>query len=116
MAIGMFLFAFTGVAQVVVNGVDLNNEVDIFELWAFKKPFNNKESLYMNFGQDKFRPHYYDHKTQRIFNADGEYFEKGEYMKLSKYLKSQGWQKTDERYESFGDAEGRVVTFEKIVE
>lgn len=111
----LIVFATTNtIAQVIVNGHDLNKEVEIFELWAFKKPFNNKESLFVNYDQDKFRSHYYDHKTQRIYDNKGEYFEKGEYLKLYKYLKSQGWQKIDERFEQFGDAEGRVITFEKI--
>jgi hypothetical protein len=107
------LFSFNSFAQITVNKVDISNEVDTFEVWAFKKPFSNKESLFVNYGQDKFRPHYYDHKTQRILNGSGEVFKKGSWLKLSSYLKKQGWIKTDERSETIGDITGRVVTFEK---
>jgi hypothetical protein len=102
-------------AQVTVNNVDLNTEVEMFEVWAFKKAFSTKESLFINYGQDKFRPHYYDHKTQRIFDDEGNYFKKGSWMKLYAYLKKQGWKKTDERKETIGEVKGRVITFERIV-
>ena len=97
----------------VVNGTDLNEEVDIFEVYAFKKPFSTKECFFADYGQKNFKLHFYDHKRQAIYNAEGEKFEKGEWLNLMKYLRSQGWKKTDERKEKLGDNEGRVVTFEK---
>ena len=99
--------------QIIVNGNDITKETETFEVWAFKKPFSQKEVYFANYGQDKFRPHYYDHKTQAIRNANGEKFEKGEWLQLLKYLKSQGFEKTDERQENIGDIIGRVITFEK---
>ncbi len=80
------------------------------------KPFSTKESYFVNFGQEKFRLHYYDHKTQAIFDADGGKFNKGEWLKLMQYLRAEGWKKTDERQEMLGNNEGRVVTFERISE
>jgi len=100
-------------SQVVVNGVDLNKEVEAFEVWAFKKPFSQKESLFINYGQDGFRSVNYDSKKQSVFNKDGVKFMKGEYLKLHLYLKDQGWIKTSERETSMGNNEGRVIMFEK---
>ena len=111
--IALFFCLFMN-AQIVVNGNDITKEVDAFEVWAFKKPFSQKESYFINYGQDKFRPHYYDHKTQAVLTADGEKFGKGEWLQLVKYLKEQGFEKTDERLENIGDVQGRVVTFERL--
>ena len=109
------LFFTTNVLSQKVNKTDISNETDLFELYIFKKPFSNKESYFVDFGQDKFRPHYYDHKTQAICNDSGKKFEKGTYIKLAKFLKSKGWAKTDERESSIGEVKGRVLTFEKKV-
>lgn len=103
-------------AQVVVKDTDLNEAVEMFELYAFKKPFSTKEVYFVNFGQDKFRLHFYDHKSQAIFDDKGEKFEKGEWLKLMNYLRAQGWKKTDERKESLGNNEGRVVQFERVIQ
>nr|WP_322623705.1 hypothetical protein [uncultured Flavobacterium sp.] len=109
-----FLFAaLQASAQVMVNGKDIATETETFEVWAFKKPFSNKESLFMNYGQDDFKPHYYDHKSQAISNKDGKKFEKGEWLQLTKYLLSQGFEEKSSRDASIGDAKGRVVTFVK---
>ena len=112
-ALLLFLVSHSVNAQIIVNNIDITNEVDTFEVWAFKKPLSNKESLFINFGQDKFRPHYYDHKTQRISKSDGFVFKKGSWLKLYSFLKKEGWVKFDERNETIGDIKGRVVTFEK---
>lgn len=99
------------VSAQTVNSVKIDTE--LMEVWAFIKPFNNAESYFMDYGQKKFRPHYYDHKTQRIFNNDGKYFEKGEWLALYSFLKEEGWKKTDERASKIGDIQGRVITFER---
>ncbi len=101
-------------AQVLVNNQDLNVAVEIFELYAFKKPFSTKECYFVNFGQDRFKLHFYDHKTQAVFDAEGKKFEKGEWLRMLNYLRVQGWRKADERTEKLGNNEGRVVTFERI--
>lgn len=103
-------------SQVIVHETDLNKEVEIFEVYAFKKPFNTKECYFADFGQKDFKLHFYDHKRQAIYTADGRKFEKGEWLNLLKYLRSQGWEKTDERKEKLGNNEGRVITFEKVSE
>lgn len=98
-------------------GQTVNNEkidVDTFEVWAFKKPFNNKESYFANYGQKKFRPHYYDHKTQIIKDNEGKAFDNGEWLSLISFLKNEGWVKSDERHETIGNLQGRVVTFERL--
>ena len=81
----------------IVKGKDISKETDFFELYAFKKPLSQKECFFIDYGQEKFRPHYYDHKTQAVYNDSGEKFEKGSYIPLIKYLKEKGWKKVDER-------------------
>lgn len=109
-----FLFLSTTLSfSQVVNKVSISKETDVLELYCFKKPFSQKESFFIDFGQDKFRPHYYDHKTQAVFDDSARKFKKGEYLKLYKYLKSKSWIKIDERDHEIGDVKGRVITFEK---
>ena len=112
----LFLLVFTALgasAQVVVNKKDINQEVKSFELYAFKKPFSTKESYFINYGQENFKIHYYDHKRQAVFNAEGEKFSKGSWLKLVEYLEAQGWEKTEERLENIGNNQGRVITFKR---
>ena len=108
-----FLIAITIKSQVMVNGIDLNKEVEAFEVWAVKKPFSQKESLFVNYGQDNFRQSNYDSKKQCILDKNGRKFMKGEYMKLYNYLKNQGWIKTSEVETSIGSQKGRIIMFEK---
>ena len=96
-----------------VNNKSISDETDVFELYAVAKPLSIKESFFVNYGQDKFRLHYYDHKTQAICDDTGKKFKKGDYLKIAKFLKLKGWKKTDEREVSIGDQKGRVVTFQK---
>lgn len=98
-------------AQVIVNKVDINTQTTTMEVWAVKKPFSDKESFFLDFGQDKFRPHYYDHKTQMISDKEGSKFEKGQWMQLLNYLQSQGWEMQSERPTTIGEQEGRIITF-----
>ena len=95
----------------IVNKEEVQSNT--MEVWAFVKPFNNQESYFADYGQKKFRPHYYDHKTQRIFDNDGNYFKKGDWISLYEFLKSEGWEKTGERPQSIGNIQGRVITFER---
>ena len=106
-------YGYSARAQVIVNKVDLNKAVDTFEVYAFKKPFSTKECFFANYGQKAFKLHWYDDSSQAIFDNTGRKFEKGEWLQLSNYLKSQGWKKTDNRTEKLGNIEGRVVTFER---
>lgn len=100
-------------AQVMVNSVDLNKEVETFELYIMAKPFNTKESLFVNYGQDKFKISNYDLRDQGISDAEGKKFEKGDYMKLLNYLGKQGWEKADERETTNGNQKGKVIIFNK---
>ena len=99
---------FAANSQIIVNGNDISNE-SIIEVWVFKKPLTSKEVFFANFGQDKFRPHYYDHKTQKIDGVG-----KAESIKLLKLMRDNGFTKIDEREENIGNVKGRVLTFEKI--
>lgn len=96
-----------------VNGKDLKNETDYFELWMFKKPFTSQECYFVDYGQEKFKPHYYDHKRQAITDNSGQKFEKGKYVKLAKFLKESGWKKTGQREAEIGDIKGTIISFEK---
>lgn len=109
----LLLVSLNCFSQIQVNGVDLNKDSEIIEVWAFKKPLTTKESLFVDYGQKKFRPHYYDHKTQCIIDKDGNKFKKGSWLSLVKYLKSQGWSKGEERKSTIGDVTGRIIVFEK---
>jgi hypothetical protein len=97
-----------------INGVNISEKTKLFELYAFKKPFSIEESFFIDYGQDKFRPHYYDHKTQAIINDEGEKFKKGDYIGILKFMKLKGWQKINERESFIGDIRGRIITYEKI--
>jgi len=110
---GLLFAGYQMEAQVIVNGVDINKETEMFDLWAFTKPFSTKESYFVDYGQDGFKSVNYDNKAQSIANAEGKKFEKGEWMKLVKYLSEQGWEEKTSRDANMGDAKGRVVTFVK---
>lgn len=103
----------TSFSQVIVNKVDVNDAAKTIEVWAFVKHFTVEECYFMNYGQEKFRPNYYDHKTQMISDKDRNKFKKGEWLKLTNYLESQGWEQKSERKATIGDLEGRVTTFIK---
>ena len=105
--LALAVISFAAQSQIIVNGNDISNE-SIIEIWAFKKPLTSKEVFFANYGQDKFRPHYYDHKTQRIDGVD-----KAESIKLLKLMRDNGFTKIDEREENIGNVKGRVLTFEK---
>ncbi len=109
----ILLISVTASSQVIVNKVDVNEESEIFEVYAFKKPFSTKEVYFGNYGQDNFKLHYYDHKRQAIYDSEGNKFEPGEWLKLYKYLRDNDWKKIDEREEKYGKTKGRVITFEK---
>ena len=109
----LILFGVSSNAQVYVNGVDLNKESEIITIYAFKKPFSTKECYFCDYGHDGFRLANYDSKKQCIKDKNGKKFERGEYMKLYSYLKSQGWKKSDEFEESLGDNKGRAIIFER---
>lgn len=98
---------FSAQSQIIVNGNDISNE-SIIEIWAFKKPLSSKEVFFANYGQEKFRPYYYDHKSQRIDGVG-----KSASIKLLKLMRDNGFTKIDEREEYIGNAKGRVLTFEK---
>lgn len=98
-------------AQVIVNGNDINKTATTLEVWAIAKPFNTKESMFADYGQDDFKSHYYDHKSQAINDKDGKKFEKGEWVKLLNYLTSEGWEMKSERPGNVGDQKGRIITF-----
>lgn len=101
-------------AQIITSKEDIKDKIDVFEVWAFVKPFTLKECYFINYGQKKFRPNNYDLVGQGIFDKDNRKFEKGEWIQLVQYLKSQGFEKKEERTGYIGDLTGRVVTFEKI--
>lgn len=101
-------------AQIITSKEDIKGKVDTFEVWAFIKPFNMKESYFINYGQNKFRPNNYDLLGQGIFDKENRKFEKGEWLQIVQYLKSQGFEKKEERPGTIGDITGRIATFEKI--
>ncbi|MFY7845485.1 hypothetical protein [Chryseobacterium gambrini] len=112
----IFLLGFSCIlsAQIITSKEDIKDKVDVFEVWAFIKPFTMKECYFINYGQKKFRPNNYDLVGQGIFDKDNRKFEKGEWLQLVQYLKSQGFEKKEERPGYIGDITGRVITFEKI--
>lgn len=104
-------------AQIMVNKEDLNQVADSFELYAAIKPFTTEECVFIDYGQDKFRPNNYDLKdAQAIYDKDGNKFKKGDYRKAVKYIESQGWKATDKRVKKIGDIDVNVTIFEKIKE
>lgn len=111
-----FFFGFYNIAfsQITTNKEDIKDKVSVFEVWAFVKPFTMKECYFINYGQKKFRPNNYDLVGQGIFDKDNRKFEKGEWLQLVQYLKTQGFEKKEERPGAIGDITGRVATFEKI--
>jgi hypothetical protein len=104
-----------GTAQVYINDVNLNDNAKSFELHMSKKPFTSKDCYYIDYGQKDFKEHFYDSKTQAVFDKDKVKFEKGEYMKLLNYLESQGWIKDSQRESSLGDVKISIVLFRKKV-
>lgn len=102
-------------AQVVVNGIDINSDTNVnsIEVYTVAKPFNTKESIFVNDGINDFKIHNYDTKKQSIFNAEGKKFEKGEYLNLYNYLLAQGWEEGSTRTAKIGDQTGNVVIFKK---
>ena len=112
--LGLFLIiAGTGYSQVIVNKTDLNKSVKTFELHMAKKPLTSKDCYYVDYGQDNFKEHFYDHKKQAAFDGNNRKFEKGEYMKLLNYLESQGWVKDSQRETNLGDVDITVFLFRK---
>lgn len=109
-----FAMYFSVNAQIFVNKVDITKETETFDVWAFTKPFSTKESFFIDYGQDDFKPHYYDHKTQLISDKDGNKFEKGEWIKLVKYLNANGFEEKSSRDANIGDVKGRVITFVRV--
>lgn len=107
------VFSITSYSQVVVDGVDLNNEVQMFEVYLMQKPFSVKESIFANSGKNNFKLQNYDTKKQSIYNAEGKKFEKGQYLELYNYLISQGWESTDEHQVKLGNNTGRTIMFKK---
>ncbi|WP_312922588.1 hypothetical protein [Empedobacter brevis] len=100
-------------AQIITNKEDISEKVEMFEVWAFKKPFSLKESYFINYGQDKFKPNNYDLVGQGIQDKEGKKFDKGEWLKLVQYLEKNGFYKQEERAETIGNVEGRIITFKK---
>lgn len=100
-------------SQIITNKKDIKDQVSVFEVWAFKKPFTQKECYFINYGQEKFKPSNYDLLGQGISNKDNRKFEKGEWLQLVQYLESQNFYKDEERPETIGDVQGRIVTFKK---
>lgn len=109
----MLLFGLQMSAQVMVDGKDLNKEVETFEVYLMMKPFSTKESIFANSGLNDFKLQNYDSKKQSILNAEGKKFEKGQVMELYNYLSSQGWEKVDERSVSLGNQSGKAIIFKK---
>lgn len=104
-------------AQIIVNKEDLNQVADSFELYAVIKPFTTEECVFIDYGQDKFRPNNYDLRdVQAIYDKDGNKFKKGDYRKVVKYIESQGWKATDKRVKKIGNIDANVTIFEKITE
>jgi hypothetical protein len=113
LVLGLLLVNGLGFSQINVNKEDIKDKVTMFEVWAFKKPFTSKECYFINYGQDNFKPSNYDLLGQGIRNANDDKFEKGEWLKLIQYLESQGFIKDDERNETIGNINGRIITFKK---
>lgn len=112
-AFALFFVSAVGMAQVIVDGKDLNEEVEMFEVYTMVKPFSTKETIFANSGSNNFRLHYYDHKRQAIYNAEGKKFEKGQYLELYTYLTEQGWYVDNERPVKLGNNTGKAIIFKK---
>jgi hypothetical protein len=110
----ILLFSTLGFSQVNVNNIDISKETETFDVWSFVKPFSGKESYFIDYGQDSFKPHYYDHKSQAIFDKDGVKFEKGQWIKLVNYLKTQGFEEATSRTQEIGDVKGRITNFKRV--
>lgn len=112
--LGLCIAHYYSSAQLMVNNINITEKAEMFEIWAFKKPFTNKECYFLDYGQSGFKPVNYDLKeTQTIRNKDGEKFEKGSWMTLYSYLRNEGYEKESERPDKIGNVEGRVITFIK---
>ncbi|MDV6167884.1 hypothetical protein R1T16_05570 [Flavobacterium sp. DG1-102-2] len=111
--VSLILSSAFGNAQVIVNEVDLNTNVEAFEVYLMAKMFNTKESIFANTGSNDFKIQNYDTKRQAIFNAEGKKFEKGEYLNLYTYLMSQGWEEGTKRNVNYGDSTGTCIMFKR---
>lgn len=111
--LGALLTSAFASAQVFVNDLDLNNNVESFEVYMMAKPFNTKESLFANSGKNDFKLQNYDTKKQSIFNAEGKKFEKGDYLNLYNYLTSQGWEEGTKRDVKLGNQTGTSIMFKR---
>jgi hypothetical protein len=112
MILSLVLIRFISIGQVYVNNVDMNTTVKQFELHLAKKPFSNKECLYVDYGQN-FKEHFYDLKGQGIEDSTHTQFKKGEYIKLLNYLDSQGWTKDSQREGELGDVKINIILFKR---
>ena len=111
------IISFCASAQIMVNKEDLNQVADSFELYSAIKPFTTEECVFIDYGQDKFRPNNYDLKdVQAIYDKDGNKFKKGDYRKAVKYIESHGWKATDKRSSKIGNVDINITIFEKIKE
>lgn len=110
----IFLFgSLSANAQVIVNNEDLNQKVEMFEVYLMAKPFNTKESIFANSGSNDFKLQNYDTKKQSISNAEGKKFEKGDYLNLVQYLTDQGWEEGKSRDITLGNQKGTCVIFKR---
>lgn len=111
----LLFVAFYTNAQVIVNKENLNEVADSFDLFVAIKPFTTEECVFIDYGQDKFKPNNYDLKdVQAVYDKDGNKFKKGDYRKLVKYLEAEGWKQTDKRMSKIGNIDINIVTFERI--
>lgn len=107
--------SITSYSQVIVNNENLNEVAESFELYSAIKPFTTEECVFIDYGQDKFKPNNYDLKDlQAVYDKDGNKFKKGEYRKLVKYLESEGWKATDKRTSKIGNIETNITIYERI--
>ncbi len=111
----VILFSSLGFSQIIVNNEDIKNKTSMFEVWAYKKPFSQKECYFIDYGQSDFNPVLCDYKTQSISDSNSLKFEKGEWIKLIQYIESQGFEKNAERTQAIGSGIARVITFKKKV-
>jgi hypothetical protein len=109
----IYFICLNASSQVMVGGIDLNTTVQMFELNVMAKPFNTKESLFINYGQEGFRLSNYDLMKQGVSDASGKKFEKGEYLKLFQYLMEQGWEKVDQKTVTLGTQTGTTYIFNR---
>lgn len=97
------IMSITSYGQLYVGDVDLNVTVKTFELHVAKAGFSNKERLYIDYGQKKFREFDYDSdittygQFQAIYDSNKVKFKKGEFIRLMNYLDSQGWEQVSQR-------------------